>query len=55
VDQRWLGQLAEGVVEGGGGDVEAAEAVGAADDDLELVVEALEGDVPRAVEIRWAA
>lgn len=38
-----LGQFAEGVVEGGGGDVVAAKAVGAADDDLELVVEALDG------------
>ena len=43
VDEGRLGQLAEGVVESGGGDVVAAEAVGAADDDLELVVETLDG------------
>ena len=43
VGEGGLGEVAEAVVKSGGGHVIAAEAVGAADDDLELVVEALDG------------
>ena len=38
-----LWEVAHAVIEGVGGDIVAAKAVGAADDDLELVVEALDG------------